>query len=180
MTRSHFCGLASFQLPDTKDGILEPKALFTQYRQCVAVLEGAPLFFCGLLRGCPLLTDGVHTPWRGGMRGGRCNSTASQIQSERVWRCAVCENRDFRPGLSIQTCCGLLRIRTRADSQTADSGNKAVFQINYFVTHEVNMFGRCVGMLLLAGALLSLTGCNTVAGFGQDISGASRSVQRAL
>jgi predicted small secreted protein len=58
--------------------------------------------------------------------------------------------------------------------------NKAVFQINYCVTHEVNMFGRCVGMLLLAGALLSLTGCNTVAGFGQDISGASRSVQRAL
>jgi predicted small secreted protein len=43
------------------------------------------------------------------------------------------------------------------------------------------MFGRCVGMLLLAGALLfSLTGCNTVAGFGQDISGASRSVQHAL
>jgi predicted small secreted protein len=49
-----------------------------------------------------------------------------------------------------------------------------------FVKHEVNMFGRCVGMLLLAAALFSLSGCNTVAGFGQDISGASRSVQRAL
>ena len=42
------------------------------------------------------------------------------------------------------------------------------------------MIARYVGLLVLAGALLSLTGCNTVAGFGQDISGASRSVQRAL
>jgi predicted small secreted protein len=64
--------------------------------------------------------------------------------------------------------------------QFADTRSKPVSRINYFVKQEVNMIARCVGMLVLAGALLSLTGCNTVAGFGQDISGASRSVQRAL
>jgi predicted small secreted protein len=42
------------------------------------------------------------------------------------------------------------------------------------------MFGRCVAMLLLVGALLSLTGCNTVAGFGEDITGSARAVQRTL
>jgi predicted small secreted protein len=42
------------------------------------------------------------------------------------------------------------------------------------------MFGRCVATLLLVGALLSLTGCNTVAGFGEDITGSARAVQRIL
>jgi predicted small secreted protein len=42
------------------------------------------------------------------------------------------------------------------------------------------MFGRSVAMLLLIGALLSLTGCNTVAGFGEDITGSARAVQRTL
>jgi predicted small secreted protein len=42
------------------------------------------------------------------------------------------------------------------------------------------MFGRGVTMLLLIGALLSLTGCNTVAGFGEDITGSARAVQRTL
>jgi predicted small secreted protein len=42
------------------------------------------------------------------------------------------------------------------------------------------MFGRCVAMLLLVGAVLSLTGCNTVAGFGEDITGSARAVQRTL
>lgn len=42
------------------------------------------------------------------------------------------------------------------------------------------MFSRFVALLLLAGALFSLSGCNTVAGVGQDITGASRTVQRAL
>jgi len=42
------------------------------------------------------------------------------------------------------------------------------------------MFGRCVAMLLLVGALLSLTGCNTMAGFGEDITGSARAVQRVL
>jgi predicted small secreted protein len=42
------------------------------------------------------------------------------------------------------------------------------------------MFGRCVAMLLLVGAVLSLAGCNTVAGFGEDITGSARAVQRTL
>ncbi|APR97082.1 hypothetical protein PATSB16_37480 [Pandoraea thiooxydans] len=42
------------------------------------------------------------------------------------------------------------------------------------------MFKRCIALLLLAGALLSLAGCNTVAGFGQDISDSARTVQHAL
>jgi len=46
--------------------------------------------------------------------------------------------------------------------------------------HEVYMFGRGVAILLLMGALLSLAGCNTVAGFGQDISDSARTVQHAL
>jgi predicted small secreted protein len=35
-------------------------------------------------------------------------------------------------------------------------------------------------MLTLIGALLSVTGCNTVAGVGEDISGSARAVQRSL
>jgi predicted small secreted protein len=35
-------------------------------------------------------------------------------------------------------------------------------------------------MLVLAGALFVLTGCNTIAGVGQDISGSARAVQHAL
>lgn len=42
------------------------------------------------------------------------------------------------------------------------------------------MFGRCIAMLLLVAGLFSLAGCNTVAGFGQDVSGSARAVQRAL
>jgi predicted small secreted protein len=42
------------------------------------------------------------------------------------------------------------------------------------------MFGRRIGALLLLGALLSMAGCNTVNGVGQDISGSARTVQRAL
>ncbi|CAB3799882.1 hypothetical protein [Pararobbsia alpina] len=42
------------------------------------------------------------------------------------------------------------------------------------------MFGRCVAVLSLLGVLLSLTGCNTVAGLGEDITGSARTVQRAL
>jgi predicted small secreted protein len=42
------------------------------------------------------------------------------------------------------------------------------------------MFGRCVVMSLLVGTLLSLTGCNTVAGFGKDVHDSACSVQRAL
>src|SRR5277367_1355757 len=56
-------------------------------------------------------------------------------------------------------------------------------RIIYFVPHEVmmmNMFGRCVAMSLLMGALLSLTGCNTIAGVGEDITGSARTVQHAL
>ena len=37
-----------------------------------------------------------------------------------------------------------------------------------------------MAILMLVGALLSLAGCNTVAGVGQDISGSARAVQRAM
>ena len=42
------------------------------------------------------------------------------------------------------------------------------------------MFSRSVVFLSLAAALISLTGCNTVAGVGEDISGSARTVQHAL
>jgi predicted small secreted protein len=45
---------------------------------------------------------------------------------------------------------------------------------------KMNRFGRLAAMLAVVGALLSLTGCNTVAGFGQDISDSARTVQHAL
>lgn len=42
------------------------------------------------------------------------------------------------------------------------------------------MFGRCTAILLLVGTLCSLTGCNTIAGVGEDITGSARTVQRAF
>ncbi|WP_320534556.1 hypothetical protein [Robbsia andropogonis] len=42
------------------------------------------------------------------------------------------------------------------------------------------MTKRLIALLLMSGALLSLSGCNTIAGVGQDISGSARTVQRAL
>jgi entericidin A len=45
---------------------------------------------------------------------------------------------------------------------------------------KASIIWRRVALLSLAGALLALTGCNTVAGFGQDISSSARTVQRAL
>lgn len=42
------------------------------------------------------------------------------------------------------------------------------------------MFGRCMAMLLLIGTLISLAGCNTVAGFGEDITGSARAVQHVM
>ncbi|WP_213301496.1 hypothetical protein [Paraburkholderia sacchari] len=39
---------------------------------------------------------------------------------------------------------------------------------------------RRVALFAMAGWLLALAGCNTVAGVGEDISGASRAVQRKL
>jgi entericidin A len=45
---------------------------------------------------------------------------------------------------------------------------------------KVRVFGRRAAFWLLVGTLLSLTGCNTVAGFGQDVSNSARTVQHAL
>ncbi len=42
------------------------------------------------------------------------------------------------------------------------------------------MLGRCVAVVVVVGAFLSLAGCNTVAGFGQDVSSSARTVQHAL
>ncbi|WP_322104604.1 hypothetical protein [Paraburkholderia sp. J41] len=39
---------------------------------------------------------------------------------------------------------------------------------------------RLLALLTLSGALAALSGCNTVAGFGQDISSSARTVQHAL
>jgi len=41
-------------------------------------------------------------------------------------------------------------------------------------------FRRGVALFLLTGVVAALTGCNTVAGFGEDISSSARTVQRAL
>jgi predicted small secreted protein len=37
-----------------------------------------------------------------------------------------------------------------------------------------------MALILLIGTLLSLTGCNTVAGFGEDVTSSARAVQRTL
>lgn len=42
------------------------------------------------------------------------------------------------------------------------------------------MLARFVAFFLVVGSLFALAGCNTVDGVGQDISGASRAVRRAL
>ncbi|VVD76155.1 hypothetical protein PNO31109_00843 [Pandoraea nosoerga] len=42
------------------------------------------------------------------------------------------------------------------------------------------MLARFVALLVLVGSLFSLAACNTVDGVGQDISGAARTVKRAL
>lgn len=49
-----------------------------------------------------------------------------------------------------------------------------------FCTEEVDMLARFVALLVVVGSLLSLAACNTVDGVGQDISGAARTVKRAL
>jgi len=41
------------------------------------------------------------------------------------------------------------------------------------------MFWRRAALLALAGALLSLAGCNTMAGFGQDMSDAGHAIKKA-
>jgi len=56
-------------------------------------------------------------------------------------------------------------------------GNPGV--ISVFCT-EVDMLSRFVAFFLVIGSLLSLAACNTVDGVGQDISGAARTVKRAL
>jgi entericidin A len=40
-------------------------------------------------------------------------------------------------------------------------------------------FWRRVAICVLAGALLSLVGCNTVSGFGQDMSDAGHAIKKA-
>jgi entericidin A len=40
-------------------------------------------------------------------------------------------------------------------------------------------FWRRAALLTLAGALLGLAGCNTVAGFGQDMSDAGHAIKKA-
>ncbi|WP_293037545.1 hypothetical protein [Paraburkholderia sp.] len=42
------------------------------------------------------------------------------------------------------------------------------------------IFWRRAALISLAGALFALTGCNTVAGFGEDITNSARTVQHAL
>ncbi len=41
-------------------------------------------------------------------------------------------------------------------------------------------FGRLLAILSVLGAFLTLTGCNTIAGVGDDISGSARAVQHSL
>ncbi|WP_150666966.1 hypothetical protein [Pandoraea anhela] len=49
-----------------------------------------------------------------------------------------------------------------------------------FFCIEVDMLARFVAFFLVVGSLFALAGCNTVDGVGQDISGAARTVKRAL
>jgi predicted small secreted protein len=45
---------------------------------------------------------------------------------------------------------------------------------------KAGIFWRRAALISLTGVLLALTGCNTVAGFGEDITNSARTVQRAL
>ncbi|WP_322049219.1 hypothetical protein [Paraburkholderia sp. J67] len=42
------------------------------------------------------------------------------------------------------------------------------------------MYIRTLAILMVAAITIGLSGCNTVAGFGQDITDSARTVQRAL
>ena len=42
------------------------------------------------------------------------------------------------------------------------------------------MLGRLMAVLSMIAALFGMTGCNTVAGFGQDITNSARAVQHAI
>ncbi|WP_347554127.1 hypothetical protein [Robbsia sp. KACC 23696] len=42
------------------------------------------------------------------------------------------------------------------------------------------MTKRVMALLILTGTLLSLSGCNTIAGVGEDITGSARTVQHAF
>ncbi|KVL90673.1 entericidin A/B family lipoprotein [Burkholderia stagnalis] len=44
---------------------------------------------------------------------------------------------------------------------------------------NASIIGRLAGMLALAGLLFGLAGCNTVAGFGQDVNAAGNAIKRA-
>ncbi|HEY1610061.1 MAG TPA: hypothetical protein VGG24_12405 [Paraburkholderia sp.] len=45
---------------------------------------------------------------------------------------------------------------------------------------EKKMVGRLVLVVSMIAALVGLAGCNTVAGFGQDVTDSAHTVQRAL
>jgi predicted small secreted protein len=45
---------------------------------------------------------------------------------------------------------------------------------------KARVSGRGAALILLLAALMSMAGCNTVAGFGQDIHDSARTVQHAL
>ena len=44
----------------------------------------------------------------------------------------------------------------------------------------VKMMGRLLVVVSMVGVLAALAGCNTIAGFGQDITDSARAVQRVL
>ncbi|HKT96412.1 MAG TPA: hypothetical protein VJS30_07740 [Paraburkholderia sp.] len=45
---------------------------------------------------------------------------------------------------------------------------------------KAHALARRVALFAMAGWLLALAGCNTVAGVGEDISGSARTVQQKL
>ena len=45
---------------------------------------------------------------------------------------------------------------------------------------EMRKLGRSLALLLVTSLFISLTGCNTIAGVGEDISGSARTVQHSL
>jgi len=45
---------------------------------------------------------------------------------------------------------------------------------------KLKMMRRFMLVLAMVGGLLVMAGCNTVAGFGQDITNSARAVQRVL
>ncbi len=79
------------------------------------------------------------------------------------------DGRCILPGVYVAF--GYCKYGARAPRTAAGSRNGVLI---------MRKFGRLLAILSVLGAFLTLTGCNTIAGVGDDISGSARAVQHSL